>query len=263
MTPKIIHYVWVGDQPKPPIVKKCIESWKKYAPEYRIICWDNDRASTIKNQYLTEALEARKWAFASDVIRLHALKSYGGIYLDSDLELTQSLDSFLSCTNFFSGFELHKGEHFPVTALMGSAQNGDFVTKLLSYYDQRKFKISENKYDTTTNTIIITKYLNELGLPTDSNPKETYHLESNVTIYPYYYFCSATKNKKNYSIHHFLGSWTDNYKIIANISFPLLKIIIVKRKRKNKIKKMIINNLRLFATLGRLDIYIGPNPQGH
>ena len=38
--PKIIHYCWFGENEKPQKVKKCIESWKKYMPEFEIIEWN-------------------------------------------------------------------------------------------------------------------------------------------------------------------------------------------------------------------------------
>lgn len=37
MIPKTIHYVWLGDKPKPKKIKKCIASWKRFCPDYKII----------------------------------------------------------------------------------------------------------------------------------------------------------------------------------------------------------------------------------
>ncbi|MEN7470513.1 glycosyltransferase family 32 protein, partial [Providencia stuartii] len=90
MIPKIIHYIWVGNNPKPQFVLDCIETWKQHLPDYEIMEWGNDCLETINNTYVNEAIKNKKWAFASDYIRLYALYNYGGIYLDSDVEVTQS-----------------------------------------------------------------------------------------------------------------------------------------------------------------------------
>ena len=36
MIPKVIHYCWFGHNPLPILAIKCIESWKKYLPDYEI-----------------------------------------------------------------------------------------------------------------------------------------------------------------------------------------------------------------------------------
>ena len=95
MIPKKIHYVWVGTAEKPDSVIKCIESWKKYCPDYEIIEWGNEEFEKIKNKYARQAFENKKWAFVSDYIRLYALYNHGGIYLDTDVEITQNIDRFL------------------------------------------------------------------------------------------------------------------------------------------------------------------------
>ena len=72
--PKIIHYCWFGNNPKPRLVKKCIKSWKKYLPDYEIREWNDSHLNLIDLKYVKEAYEAKKYAFVSDVFRLYALK---------------------------------------------------------------------------------------------------------------------------------------------------------------------------------------------
>ena len=38
--PKVIHYCWFGNKPIPEKSIQCIESWKKYCPDYEIIEWN-------------------------------------------------------------------------------------------------------------------------------------------------------------------------------------------------------------------------------
>ena len=108
--PKVIHYCWFGRGKLPKLAKKCIKSWKKYLPDYKIIEWNEDNFDINSNQYVREAYEAKKYAFVSDYVRLYALYNYGGIYMDTDVEVIKSLDEFL-IHEAFSGFESPKDIH--------------------------------------------------------------------------------------------------------------------------------------------------------
>lgn len=120
MIPKKIHYVWVGDKPKPELVLKCIASWKKHLPDYEIIEWGNDFLNTINNKYVQEATLAKKWAFVSDYIRLYALYHQGGIYLDTDVIVKANLDQFLT-HDFFTSYEIYHSTILPMmTAVIGA-----------------------------------------------------------------------------------------------------------------------------------------------
>lgn len=96
MIPKIIHYCWFGGKPLPDEVKKYMETWKKYCPYYEITEWNESNFDVNQNQYCREAYEAGKWAFVSDYARLKILYDYGGIYMDTDMEVCKPLDSLAS-----------------------------------------------------------------------------------------------------------------------------------------------------------------------
>lgn len=85
MIPKLIHCVWLSGDEKPSQYKMCIDSWKKTMPDYEIREWNmtNLPDEILNHQFVGQAIEARKWAYATDVIRLWLLKNYGGIYLDT------------------------------------------------------------------------------------------------------------------------------------------------------------------------------------
>ena len=151
MIPKIIHYCWVGRNPLPDDVRHYIESWKKYCPDYKIIEWNEDNFDIFFNQYAREAYNAKKWAFVSDYIRLSVLNTYGGIYMDTDVEVVKNLDEFLS-NKAFSGFESNK--YIP-TGIMGAEKGNAWIQYLLSYYDNRSFYLDDGTPDLTTNTVTI------------------------------------------------------------------------------------------------------------
>ena len=106
MIPKIIHYCWFGKGLMPQSQKKCIEGWKKLMPDYTIMRWDESTFDYKQYKASKYAYEVKKYALVSDVCRYNALAEYGGIYLDTDVEVFQRFDRFLDC-NFFSGIELY------------------------------------------------------------------------------------------------------------------------------------------------------------
>lgn len=208
MIPKKIHYCWFGRGPKPTLVLKCIESWKKYLSDYEIIEWNEENFNVNSNLYVMQAYRARKFAFVSDYVRLYALYNEGGIYFDTDVEVRKNLDEFLTLDGF-TGFE---DENWTVTATMASEPNNMVINRLLRYYDNRRFGIN-GRYDLTTNTNSITHiFKQEYGIRLDGTKQQL--KGTNFIIYPKDYFCACnwlTKETKitenTYTIHHFNASW--------------------------------------------------------
>ena len=247
MIPKIIHYVWVGDKPKSDLILKCIKSWKTHCPDYKIMEWNNTSLKEITNQYAIQAFEHKKWAFVSDYLRLYALKTYGGIYCDTDLEITQNIDKFLE-NDFFTGYEKYDGNYAPITALMGAQKNNKIIESLIEEYENLSF-IENGKMNQTTNTKRISSYFTkEFNLNTPYDGSQTTELSKKVHIYPSYFFCTPENNKENYSIHHFNGSWLDPY--IRKNLFSIFGYKIVRFKKKPKIEgdylPMANNEKKLF-----------------
>ena len=106
--PKIIHYCWFGEKEMPKVEKNYIEGWKKICPDYKIMCWNETNVNLQENLYVSQAYKSKKYAFVSDYFRIKALYEYGGIYLDTDVELLKSFDDLLFL-NGFTGFEKKKG----------------------------------------------------------------------------------------------------------------------------------------------------------
>ena len=104
MIPKIIHYCWFGGNPLSDDAKRYIASWKKYCPDYEIREWNESNFDINENDYCREAYEQKKWAFVTDYVRLKALYEYGGIYMDTDVEVVKPLDPLLSY-DALSGYE--------------------------------------------------------------------------------------------------------------------------------------------------------------
>ena len=206
--PKVIHYCWFGGNPLPELIQNCIKSWKKYCPDYEIIQWDENNFDINSNRYVAEAYAARKWAFVSDYVRLHALYHYGGIYLDTDVEVLKPLDCFLN-EEAFTGFE---SKDSPVTAIMGCRKGNCLFKQLLEYYEDRSF-YKNGEMDLNTNTIIITETMLRNGIQLNGKKQTVL----GCTVYPSVVFCPINflrvmnrYSPKSYCVHHFVGSWGAN-----------------------------------------------------
>ncbi len=204
--PKIIHYCWFGGNPLPKMARKCIASWKKYCPDYKIIEWNEANFDLNLYDYVREAYNAKKWAFVSDVVRLYALVNYGGIYMDTDVEVLKPLDD-LSEYEAVSGFEAK--DRIP-TGLMACCKEHPMFKAFLTEYNNAHFIKQNGEFDLPTNVIRITNICLRYGLQLN-NQKQTVN---GFTLFPSEYFCpkdcgtrvlSLTSN--TYTIHHFDGSW--------------------------------------------------------
>lgn len=240
MIPKIIHYCWFGRGQMPSLAEKCIASWKKYLPDYEIKEWNEDNFNLDLYPYVREAYNARKFAFVTDVVRLYALYTEGGIYMDTDVEVLKPLDQFLVHIAF-SGFEGHTTVS---TGIMASERGGAWAKENLAYYDGRHFRKTDGSLDITTNVTTVTNYMLAKGLKPNNTLQDFPNL---ITFYPKEYFCPIDyKTKKGeitsntYCIHHFAGSWMSVRKKIKNrfIRFigPTLTTLLMKIKHmiKNK-----------------------------
>lgn len=189
MIPKIIHYIWLGHGEKSEKIKRCIESWKRILPEYEFKEWNEDNFNLDFNRFTRQSYDAKKYAFTSDVIRLFALYTEGGIYLDTDVMVYKPLDEFLN-DPAFTGFE---SIGFPVCATMGAEKGNPIIKEFLDYYNDRDFEIK-------TNTVIMSEILGAKGI--DRNLNEIQRHED-ITIYPREYF----NDENGYTRHCFEGSW--------------------------------------------------------
>jgi len=78
MIPKIIHYCWFGNGKKTALVNKCIDSWKRFLPDYEIKEWNESNFDVFQNEYVKEAYSQKKWAYVSDFARMKILFENGG-----------------------------------------------------------------------------------------------------------------------------------------------------------------------------------------
>ena len=210
MIPKTINYCWFGRGEKDELFYKCLESWKKYFPDYEIIEWNENNFDVNQNVYMKEAYETEKYAFVSDYARLKIIYDNGGIYFDTDVEVQKDMRDILE-KGAFIGCELQNQLQ---TGLGFAAERHNFmVEKMLEQYNNIHFKINDN-YNMTPCGIYNTKAFIENGWIGDNNIVKI----KDMYVYPPEYFSpfnyqtgeeNITDN--TYTYHHGAASWLPNY----------------------------------------------------
>lgn len=230
MVPKIIHYCWLSDDPFPRKIKDCMDTWKKVLPDYEIKRWSTKNFDVHAVPYVKEAFEARKWAFAADYIRMYALYTEGGIYLDSDVKILKPFDIFLD-NSFFSSMEYHPiqiekdgsaqyidpdGHRIAdkyisgiqiQAAVMGAEKGCPFVGEVLDWYKDKHFL----REDGTLATDVLSPYIyariaEKHGFVYKDIDQQ---LDGRIRIYPSEIF-AGNKHEvtpRSHAIHYCAHSW--------------------------------------------------------
>lgn len=209
MIPKRIHYIWFGGSDLTDDARRCINSWHRYCPDYEIVRWDETNFDVNMTQYTREAYESKKWAFVSDYARLWVLVNQGGVYMDTDVELTKPIDFALK-HRAFSGFESNRSIS---TGIMACEQGFPLFSDLLDDYVNRSFILDDGTLDVTTNVVAITNACLKRGLTLNNK----YQQIEGFTVYPSDWFCAKSHDTgeilltdNTCAIHHFSGSWLDS-----------------------------------------------------
>lgn len=238
MIPKVIHYCWFGRNPKPDSVLRFIQTWKKKMPDYEIKEWNEDNFDVSKCQYMADAYKEKKWAFVSDYARIDVIYNYGGIYLDTDVEVVRPFDDLLG-EEMFCGFEsrdplmdkLKKKYDESVNLGLGyGAIKGHPVLKdILDLYAGLSFYNADGSLNLIACPHYQTLVLKKYGLEAN---RKTQRFDGGIAFSPEY-FCPQSNltdemlylTSKTYSIHHFSGTWTKSFWGEARLRNHLRKYI--------------------------------------
>lgn len=222
MIPKIIHYTWFSGEPFPAQVQECIDSWHYHMSDYRFVLWNAERISDIDSPWLQECIAERKWAFASDFVRVYAVYHYGGIYLDTDCRVFQSFDPLLTHTAFIGRewsihADTHPNEQYLTSHCFGAVPGHPFIKRCLEYYRDRHFILSTDptlchrlRYD----ELLMPFIQSELAKPFGYNPRPSVGhavqtLTEGIAVYPSVYFDPYSLSSNTFCQHLCLGSWRD------------------------------------------------------
>ncbi|MCF7568649.1 glycosyl transferase [Sabulilitoribacter arenilitoris] len=247
MIPKIIHYCWLSGDEFPPLIQKCIDSWKVKLPDYEFILWDTNRFPLEKNDWVREAFETKKYAFAADYIRLYAVYNYGGIYLDTDVEVIKSFNDLLN-RPYIAGAE---GLGIIEAGVFGAEKNNAWVKQCLDYYNEKSFINDDGTFNTLTLPRIMMSQISKTRTFKEVHPsllEASLQIDDTGTLYmfPKDFFCAKNhgtgmieKTDNTYSIHHFAMSWIAKERtFLPNIKRKLMSFFGV---------RFINNFIRLFG----------------
>jgi Mannosyltransferase OCH1 and related enzymes len=248
MIPKIIHYCWFGKGLMPKSQKRCIEGWKKLMPDYTFMRWDESTFDLEAHPLAKYACEVKKYALASDVCRYNVLSEYGGIYLDTDVELFERFDEFLDY-NFFSGIELYREfvtenvqeeflnpdgtskntkydvPHLEIlTSTMGCCKNLQMINDIRDYYESMPasadYAFNYRKH--VNNDRLVARYLAKYGF---RYKDETQVFGDGMIVYGTgtfgHAFCPNEKFRVSY--HHNAATWEqERWSRAQKLSFSLI-----------------------------------------
>lgn len=209
MIPKIIHYCWFGGKPLDELALKCIESWKKFFPDYEIIQWNEQNFDISQINFMEKAYKHEKWAFVSDVARLLVIYEMGGLYFDTDVEvISDYTDILLEDTKGFLGYEKTKAVS---TGLgFGAIPKHPFIKELINFYNKIDFEQYTTRLPEIACPILTTRLMIERGYVLEDRKQEC----CNFVIYPSDYFSpidymtgKLLKTEHTHSIHWYNASW--------------------------------------------------------
>ena len=207
---KIIHYIWFGGNPISELTKKCIATWKKYLPDFEIKEWNENNFDVTQCPFVKEAFEQKKWAFVADYTRFKVLEEYGGIYLDTDMEITADISKFLE-DDLFLGVEDSK--QINAAVVWAKEAHNPYIKDIVDIYEsKKKFNETGDLYDESVPKVL-TKYFSKFGF--DGEKDEIQIFENNkIHIYPMEYFYPLSYDYQNNKftdnsvmIHHFDATW--------------------------------------------------------
>lgn len=221
MIPKIIHYSWFSGEPYPKHIELLMETWKKHLPDYEFVLWDANKLKEVGSVFADEAISVRKWAFAADFLRIYAVYTYGGIWLDTDIEMFKSFDPFL-VHSMFIGREWYTHNYDPQVSYLTShcfgAEKGHlFLKDCLSYYSDRHFICSKNetlpqsmRYNMTIIPEVQAKIaVSKYGFDWRESVDKLQVLKDDIHVYPHDFFDAPGYSSMDnvVCIHRATGGW--------------------------------------------------------
>lgn len=210
MIPKVIHYCWFGGKPKPASVEGYLTNWHSVLPDFEVVEWNEHNFDVDAWPYAKQAWRSGKYAFVSDVARLHALYERGGVYLDTDVEVRRSFDPLLT-GDVVLGFE--EG-HYIATSTIIAPPKSRLIGDFLEGYRHRDFLGADGQPDQTTNVQMLTSMLAERALRRDGSAQRLDWDGEAVSILERECFSPIDypngidyTDARTFAVHHFGQSW--------------------------------------------------------
>lgn len=206
MIPKIIHYIWFGHSAYPEKVQSCINSWKYLLPDYQFMLWNEKSFDVYSITFTKEAYERKKWAFVSDYVRLYALYTYGGWYLDTDIEVVKSFSDLLE-----HRVVLGTDDKGCLDAVIGAEKRHPYIESVLRKYENMSFVLPDHSLNMEVINSNLQKELKKYGYVIKNSHQQ---LPEGITVYPDDYFSVVSlvngkehRTSNTYAIHWHTLLW--------------------------------------------------------
>ena len=216
LIPKKLHYMWLGGNPLPNKLKKCIDSWKEYCPDYEIVKWDEDNYDIEKHPYMRQAFENGAYGFVPDYARLDILYNEGGFFLDTDVELRKNIDN-LRYQQAFCGVEKWQIVNFG--GLSGAVKGHPMIKSFLDSRETISFYNADGSLNKNTCGYYDTMVALEHGYVINGRTQcvNGMNIYASDYFHPFDYMSGMLNETDNtYSIHWFNGGWLDDNMKKAN-----------------------------------------------
>lgn len=217
--PKVIHYCWFGPSELDALNKACLDSWKRHMPHYEFVLWNESNVDISSSSYMKKAYDNKKWAFVADYMRLSALHSYGGVYLDTDMEIIRPIDSL----HAFEAFAGEESDGQISAGIIGAIKGHKFIKSCLDFMDNLDDYRAE-KWLTLPK--IMQMRIEDFKDSVKVFPKEYF--------YPYNPWIKQSPVKQlmysdikpmTYAIHHWAGSWIEPIGFFGQVRSGLRKFL--------------------------------------
>ena len=227
MIPKIIHYCWFGRNPLPSSAKRCINSWKKYLPDYEIKEWNEDNFDVNRIPYTRDAYAAKKYAFVSDYARFWVLYHYGGVYFDTDVEVIRPMDEFIAKGPFMGWEKPGSTGVYSIAPGLGLTANKEqpLYQEILHGFEHLNFYNENGERNNYSMIPLVTDLLTQKGLKKDGSIQ----VIDDVILYPSEYLCpmeyftgKVTITDNTYAIHWYSMTWLPK---TAIWKFKLMRLV--------------------------------------
>ena len=205
--PRIIHGIWFSGDPMPELYQRCLESWRKYSPDYEIRIWNLETYKPDDCLFFEQAVVHKNWSFASDYARADLLYRYGGVYMDLDVEILRPIDDLLY-NDAYMGFE--SLDRIECGSGMGARPNHPILKEICESYENRPYLREDGMWDNSTCPVRYTQVIEKHGLKKNGG----FQSVEDITVYPFEMLTGKSfdtgivyKTEISYTLHHHNGSW--------------------------------------------------------
>ncbi len=205
--PKIIHGIWFSKDPMPKLYTRCLDSWRRYAPDMEIKIWDMSTYKADHCLFFDQAIEDKNWSFASDYARADLLYRYGGIYMDLDVEMLRPIDDLLYNDAYMS-FE--SSDRIECGSGMGARAGHPIIREICKSYESRPYFKADGTWDNSTCPVRYTEVIEKHGLKKNGG----FQSVEDITVYPFEVLTGKSfetgivyNSELSYTLHHHNGSW--------------------------------------------------------